>query len=48
MLTICNKDSQTRNAIRCGITAKVRRKNEYARENRKMNMQEKTNNFFQI
>ena len=34
MLTICNKDSQTRNAIRCGITAKVRRKNEYAREMR--------------
>ena len=27
-------DSQTRNAIRCGITAKVRSKNEYARENR--------------
>ena len=27
-------DSRLRNAIRCGITAKVRRKNEYARENR--------------
>ena len=34
MLTICNKDSQMQNAIRCGITAKVRRKNEYARKKR--------------
>ena len=29
MLTICNCNSLMRNAIRCGITAKVRRKNEF-------------------